>query len=161
VQTSCAVGLGSNLDDPQAQLTRAFTALGQLPNTHLVARSPLYQSAAVGPTQPDYINACALLHTQLAPIALLDALQAIELAHKRERKVHWGPRTLDLDLLLYGEQAIQLPRLTVPHPYLCERNFVLYPLFDVWPEAKLPDGRTLASLLTHCTMKGLSRLAEH
>lgn len=155
---TCAVGLGSNLGDPKAHLASAVDALSQLPDTELVACSPLYQSVAVGPEQPDYLNACALLRTALAPLALLDQLQAIELAHKRERTQHWGPRTLDLDLLLYGDQTIDLPRLSVPHPYLCERNFVLYPLHDIWPDATLPDGRTLASLITHCTMKGLSRL---
>lgn len=158
--TLCAIGLGSNLDNPAAQLAGAFTKLAKLPDTALLASSPVYQSVAVGPAQPDYFNACALLRTQLAPLALLDALQAIEQAHRRTRTLRWGPRTLDLDLLLYGQQAIDLPRLTVPHPHLCERNFVLYPLHDIWPEASLPDGRTLASLLTHCTMKGLSRLPE-
>ncbi|UTA48664.1 2-amino-4-hydroxy-6-hydroxymethyldihydropteridine diphosphokinase [Simiduia sp. 21SJ11W-1] len=155
---TCAIGLGSNLGDPRAQLARAFEGLSALPGTRLVARSSLYQSVAVGPTQPDYLNACALLHTSLEPLALLDQLQAIEQAHKRERLTHWGPRTLDLDLLLYGNQRIDLPRLTVPHAYLCERNFVLYPLHEIYPQACLPDGRTLASLLEQCTMKGLSRL---
>ena len=160
MSVDCAIGLGSNLGDSRAHITGALAALAQLPQSKLLACSALYKSAPVGPEQPDYLNACVRLQTDLEPIALLDALQTIELAHKRERSVHWGPRTLDLDMLLYGDQAIDLPRLTVPHPFLCERNFVLFPLHDVWPDAHLPDGRTLASLLTQCTMKGLSRLTD-
>lgn len=161
MSTRVAIGLGSNLDNPVAQIEQALRELDQLPQTQLLASSPLYGSKAVGPTQPDYVNACACLQTQLAPLTLLDALQALEQAHKRVRKAHWGPRTLDLDLLLYGNQSIDLPRLTVPHPYLCERNFVLYPLADIWPDATLPDGRTLDSLLAGCTMEGLWPLDQN
>lgn len=155
-----AIGLGSNLDNPVAQIEQALVELGQLPLTRLVCASPLYGSKAVGPEQPDYINACARLQTTLEPIALLDALQALEQSHRRVRKLHWGPRTLDLDLLLYGTMAIDHPRLTVPHGFLTQRNFVLYPLADVWPDAQLPDGRTLDSLLAACTMEGLWRLGH-
>lgn len=152
------IGLGSNLEDPLAQVKRAFAELADIPQTSLLARSSIYSSHAVGPEQPDYINAVALLDTQLAPLALLDALQAIEQAHQRVRIQHWGPRTLDLDLLLYGAQTINEERLKVPHPYLTQRSFVLYPLADITPNLHLPDGTPLADLLRSCTADGLLRL---
>jgi 2-amino-4-hydroxy-6-hydroxymethyldihydropteridine diphosphokinase len=152
------IGLGSNLEDPLAQVTGAFIELAELPLTSLLTRSGLYSSRAVGPEQPDYINAVALLDTQLAPLALLDALQAIEQAHQRVRIQHWGPRTLDLDLLLYSDQIIEEERLTVPHPYLTQRSFVLYPLADITPNLHLPDGTPLADLLSRCPADGLLRL---
>jgi 2-amino-4-hydroxy-6-hydroxymethyldihydropteridine diphosphokinase len=154
------IGLGSNLEDPLAQVTGAFVELAELPLTSLLARSSLYSSHAVGPEQPDYINAVALLDTQLAPLALLDALQAIEQAHQRVRIQHWGPRTLDLDLLLYSDQVIDEERLTVPHPYLTQRSFVLYPLADITPNLHLPDGTPLADLLSRCPADGLLRLSS-
>ena len=144
------IGLGSNLEGPLAQVNCAFDELAELPLTSLLARSSIYSSHAVGPEQPDYINAVALLDTRLAPLALLDALQAIEQAHQRVRIQHWGPRTLDLDLLLYGDQIIEEERLTVPHPYLTQRSFVLYPLADITPNLHLPDGTRLADLLSRC-----------
>jgi len=152
------IGLGSNLEEPLAQVQRAFTELARIPDTALLARSAIYSSHAVGPEQPDYINAVALLDTQLAPLALLDALQALEQAHQRVRIQHWGPRTLDLDLLLYGDQIIAEERLTVPHPYLTQRSFVLYPLADITPTLHLPDGTALADLLGRCPADGLLRL---
>lgn len=154
------VGLGSNLEDPLEQINRAFGELGNLPATQLVARSALYQSRAIGPEQPDYINAVALLETSLEPLALLDSLQAIEQAHRRVRLQHWGPRTLDLDLLLYGDETIQHPRLGVPHPYLTQRAFVLYPLADIDPNLQLPDGQPLQALINQCPFEGLVRLPE-
>ena len=155
------VGLGSNLEDPLAQVMCAFDELAEIANTHLLARSSIYSSLPVGPAQPDYINAVALLDTQLTPLALLDALQAIEQAHQRVRIQHWGPRTLDLDLLLYADQIIDLERLKVPHPYLSQRNFVLYPLADITPNLHLPDGTALADLLSRCPADGLVRLPSH
>lgn len=152
------IGLGSNLDNPLAQVTRAFAELAELPQTSLLARSAIYSSHAVGPEQPDYINAVALLDTQLAPLALLDVLQAIEQTHQRVRIQHWGPRTLDLDLLLYSDQIIDEERLKVPHPYLTQRSFVLYPLADITPNLHLPDGTLLADLLSRCPAEGLQRL---
>ncbi len=152
------IGLGSNLGDPLAQVKRAFAELAELPQTTLMASSAIYSSHAVGPEQPDYINAVALLKTQLAPLALLDALQATEQAHQRVRIQHWGPRTLDLDLLLYGDQVINEERLQVPHPYLTQRSFVLYPLADITPTLHLPDGTPLADLLSRCPADGLRRL---
>lgn len=154
------IGLGSNLEDPLAQVTRAFAELAQIPNTSLLARSAIYSSRAIGPEQPDYINAATLLDTRLAPLALLDALQAIEQTHQRVRIQHWGPRTLDLDLLLYGDEIIAEERLRVPHPYLTQRSFVLYPLADITPDLHLPDGTPLADLLKCCPADGLVRLSS-
>lgn len=154
------IGLGSNLEDPLAQVSTALQELKLLPDTTLAARSSLYRSDPVGPPgQPDYINAVAALDTRLEPEALLDALQAIEQMHQRVRKIHWGPRTLDLDLLLYGDQVISTPRLTVPHAYMTERNFVLWPLAELEPELILPDGRPLNTLLQHCPLGTLEKIS--
>ena len=154
------IGLGSNLEDPLAQVSTALQELTQLPDTTLAARSSLYRSDPVGPPgQPDYINAVAALDTRLEPEALLDALQAIEQMHQRVRKIHWGPRTLDLDLLLYGDQVISTPRLTVPHAYMTERNFVLWSLAELAPELILPDGRPLNTLLQHCPLGTLEKIS--
>ncbi len=154
------IGLGSNLEDPLAQVSTALQELKLLPDTTLAARSSLYRSDPVGPPgQPDYINAVAALDTRLEPEALLDALQAIEQMHQRVRKIHWGPRTLDLDLLLYGDQVISTPRLTVPHAYMTERNFVLWPLAELAPELILPDGRSLNTLLQHCPLGTLEKIS--
>lgn len=152
------IGLGSNLDDPLAQVMRAIDELSALPQTQLVQRSAIYSSKPVGPEQPDFINAVALLDTHLAPLALLDALQAIEQDHQRVRIQHWGPRTLDLDLLLYGDQVIATERLTVPHPYLTQRGFVLYPLADITPDLQLPNGSRLPDWLRQCPPDGLVKL---
>jgi 2-amino-4-hydroxy-6-hydroxymethyldihydropteridine diphosphokinase len=154
------IGLGSNLEDPLAQVSTALQELRLLPDTTLAARSSLYRSDPVGPPgQPDYINAVAALDTRLEPETLLDALQAIEQMHQRVRKIHWGPRTLDLDLLLYGDQVISTPRLTVPHAYMTERNFVLWPLAELAPELILPDGRPLNTLLQHCPLGTLEKIS--
>jgi len=154
------IGLGSNLDEPRKQVSTALTELSELPDTSLVAHSSLYRSDPVGPAgQPDYINAVAALDTRLEPEALLDALQAIEQAHRRVRKIHWGPRTLDLDLLLYGSEVISTPRLSVPHPFMTERNFVLWPLAELAPELVLPDGRTLDELLRQCPLGTLEKIS--
>ncbi|HEY8941085.1 MAG TPA: 2-amino-4-hydroxy-6-hydroxymethyldihydropteridine diphosphokinase [Cellvibrio sp.] len=155
------IGLGSNLDDPLDQVQRAFNELDSLAGTRLLKRSSLYQSRAIGPEQPDYINAVAQLETRLAPLELLDALQNIEQTHRRVRLQHWGPRTLDLDLLLYANETIQHPRLSVPHPYLTQRGFVLYPLADLDPNLHLPDGQSLQALLKQCPFEGLVRLPEN
>jgi 2-amino-4-hydroxy-6-hydroxymethyldihydropteridine diphosphokinase len=156
--TLAYIGLGSNLEAPLAQVFRAFDELSALPQTSLIKRSALYSSKPIGPEQPDFINAVALLDTQLAPLELLDALQALEQAHQRVRIQHWGPRTLDLDVLLYGAQCIATERLTVPHPYLTQRSFVLYPLADITPDLQLPDGSRLSDLLYQCPPDGLIKL---
>ena len=129
------IGLGSNLDDPLAQVTKAVTELAAIANTKVVAVSPWYQSTPIGPEQPDFINGVAALETELSPIAMLDALQAIEQDHQRVRDIHWGPRTLDLDLLLFGDACIDSPLLTLPHPHIAARDFVLVPLLQIAPDA--------------------------
>lgn len=157
--TMAYIGLGSNLEDPLAQVERAFVELDALPQTRLLQRSAIYCSRPVGPEQPDFINAVALLETQLQPLALLDALQAIEQAHQRVRIQHWGPRTLDLDVLLYGNNVIHNERLSVPHPYLTQRSFVLYPLADIDADLTLPDGSQLRDWLARCPPEGLRKLS--
>lgn len=153
------IGLGSNLANPRAQIEQAFAELAEVPKSTLLGRSALYSSTAVGPgEQPDYVNAAALLQTELTPLQLLDVLQSIEQAHQRLRIEHWGPRTLDLDILLLDQQTIDSERLKVPHPYLTERNFVLYPLADIAPTLHLPDGRNLQELIAQCPRDGLARL---
>ncbi len=153
------LGLGSNLEQPARQLSRALEALAALPRSRLACVSAVYRSAAVGPgSQPDYLNAVAGLDTALAPLALLTRLQAIELGQGRVRTVRWGPRTLDLDLLLYGQRKIDTPRLQVPHPRLAERDFVLYPLAEIAGEGLLlPDGTDIATLLRRCPRGDLTR----
>ncbi|WP_313055002.1 2-amino-4-hydroxy-6-hydroxymethyldihydropteridine diphosphokinase [Pseudomonas lopnurensis] len=156
------IGLGSNLADPQRQLRGALQALAELPQSRLVGVSSLYASDPLGPTdQPRYVNAVAALDTALAPLALLDALQAIERAQGRERKAErWGPRTLDLDILLFGDRLIDEPRLQVPHYHLQARAFVLYPLAEIAPrDLQLADGRSLDELLAACPFRGLERLS--
>ena len=151
------IGLGSNLENPRAQVEQALEELAAIPQSNLLAKSSLYSSAPVGPgEQPDYINAAALLETSLTPLALLDSLQAIEQRHQRVRIEHWGPRTLDLDILLLDKQTIDSERLMVPHPYLTQRNFVLYPLADIAPELLLPDGTSLQQLIAQCPRDGLA-----
>ena len=149
----CFIGLGSNLEDPISQVSEALKELGHIPNTRVINQSRLYRSDPVGPAgQPDYINAVAELHTELSPIELLDALQSIEQAHQRRRLVRWGPRTLDLDILLVDRELIVTERLTVPHPYMHEREFVLYPLAEIAPDLLLPNGESLSTLLARCPM---------
>ncbi len=150
------IALGSNLDDPGQQLQQALAALAALPQSTLRGCSPPYRTRAVGPgDQPDYLNAVCELETALEPLALLDQLQAIEQAQGRRRDLHWGARTLDLDLLLYGDQTLDLPRLQVPHPRLFERDFVLHPLADLAPGLCFPDGTTLRSRLDSCPVQNL------
>ena len=153
------IGLGSNLDNPRSHVERGLKELNAITNSQLIAHSALYCSRAVGPEQPDYINAVALINTQLTPLALLNELQAIEQAHHRVRLEHWGPRTLDLDILLIDQHVITSERLTVPHLYLTQRNFVLYPLADITPELILPCGTALTTLLAANPPNGLARLA--
>lgn len=155
----CYIGLGSNLENPRQQVEDAFEELAGLDHCKLVARSSIYRSDPVGPQdQPDFINAVAALDTSLEAHALLDELQRLEQQHRRVRERHWGPRTLDLDLLLYGDQTINTERLTVPHAFMCERTFVLWPLAEIVPELKLPDGQSLCQLLVAYPMGSLERL---
>lgn len=155
----CFVALGSNLDNPAQQLQRALATLGASAECRLGAVSGFYGNAAVGPgEQPDYINAVAELHTRLQPEALLDLLQRVERDQGRQRDVRWGARTLDLDLLLYGDLTLDTPRLQLPHPRMFERDWVLYPLADIAPELHFPDGSPLATRLDSCPDRGLQRL---
>lgn len=143
------VALGSNLDNPLAQIDAALSALARLAETRLVARSPLYRNRALGPgRQPDYINAVAALVTGLDPHDLLDAVQDIEISRGRERKPErWAPRVIDLDILLYGELQVSDGRLTLPHPEMHRRRFVLQPLSDIAPELEIPGHGPVQDLL--------------
>ncbi|MGD1991042.1 MAG: 2-amino-4-hydroxy-6-hydroxymethyldihydropteridine diphosphokinase [Chromatiales bacterium] len=132
--TRAYIGLGSNLDNPRDQVLDALRELALEEGIQLLAQSSLYLSEPMGPQdQPEFINAVAVIETTLEPLVLLEVLQAIEKKHARKRERHWGPRTLDLDLLLYGEERISHPDLTVPHPGIPERSFVLLPLREVAP----------------------------
>ncbi|WP_374328868.1 2-amino-4-hydroxy-6-hydroxymethyldihydropteridine diphosphokinase [Azonexus sp.] len=153
------IALGANLGDPASTLRTAFAALAELPDSRLLARSALYLSAPVGLTgQPDFVNAAAHIETTLPPEALLDALFAIEQQFGRLRGERNGPRTLDLDLLLYDQQVISTPRLTLPHPRLHLRAFVLLPLADLDPALRIPGRGTLAAWLPAVATQGIRRL---
>lgn len=144
------VGIGSNLHAPLQQVLTGIQALSTHPHLRHIQSSPIYQSKPVGPQdQPDFINGVIYFQTRLAPHDVLDVLQKIEQAHGRVRKRHWGERTLDLDLLIYGTSEIHTPRLTVPHPFMLERGFVLYPLADLAPQQVLSNGLTAEQSLTN------------
>ncbi|MGY2399492.1 2-amino-4-hydroxy-6-hydroxymethyldihydropteridine diphosphokinase [Pseudomonas sp. SDO5271_S396] len=152
------IGMGSNLAAPDQQLRSAVEALALLPGTTLAGVSAFYQSDSLLPGQPRYTNAVAAVDSSLAPLELLDALQAIENDQGRERMERWGPRTLDLDILLFGDRAINEPRLKVPHYQMHLRAFVLYPLAELAPSTlQLPDGQQLSDLLAACPFVGLER----
>jgi 2-amino-4-hydroxy-6-hydroxymethyldihydropteridine diphosphokinase len=151
------VGLGANLGDSAATLRAALRELAAIPGITDCAASPFYRSAPVQASGPDFVNAVARVHTRLPPLALLDALQAIEKRHGRERPHRNAPRTLDLDLLLYGDLRLDTPRLTLPHPRMAERAFVLMPLRDLEPGLRL-DGATLPVLLARCGDQAIARL---
>lgn len=154
------IGLGSNLDEPLAQVRQALVELGKLPLTTLHGASSLYASRPVGPQdQPDFVNAVAAIDTALSPLALLDQLQALEQRHRRRRLRHWGPRTLDLDLLLFDDTRIDRPRLRVPHPHLCDRAFVLVPLAELTHTLYI-EGEPLSHWIERLDDQGLQRLVE-
>ena len=143
-----AVALGSNLEDPEAQVQRGFDEIAALPGTEIVRRSRLYRTAPVGfVDQPDFVNACALLETSLAPRELLDALLAVEERRGRVREIPNGPRILDLDIVLYGDTVVDEPGLRIPHPRAHQRAFVLVPLVEVWPDAVIPGHGTARECL--------------
>lgn len=156
------IGLGSNLDEPRNQVNRALAELDSLPRTRLLSRSSLYRSVPLGPQdQPDYINAVAAVETELAAAELLAELQRLENGHGRQRGAQrWGPRTLDLDLLLYGQERIDTPGLSVPHPGLSVRNFVLYPLREIAPDLAVPGMGSVAGLAEACGGEGLEKIEE-
>ncbi|MBD8513034.1 2-amino-4-hydroxy-6-hydroxymethyldihydropteridine diphosphokinase [Photobacterium sp. 2_MG-2023] len=151
------IAIGSNLNDPVNQAYQALTALRQACDLSVVAESSLYCSTPMGPQdQPDYINAVVAVDTELTPLALLDLTQKIEQLHGRVRKAErWGPRTLDLDILLYGNLQHHCERLTIPHYGMKAREFVLYPLAEIAPELVLPDGTALTDLLPEVDRNGL------
>jgi 2-amino-4-hydroxy-6-hydroxymethyldihydropteridine diphosphokinase len=146
------IGIGSNLGNPVAQVQEAIAELEAIPDSILIARSSLYSSKPMGPPgQPDYVNAVVAIDTVLSPQALLQDLQTIEARQGRERAAEkWGPRTLDLDLLLYGGKVINTVALTIPHPGLHERDFVLIPLEEIAGDINIPGRGTLRAFLSRC-----------
>lgn len=153
------IGLGSNLDGPEERVTAAMAALAALPQTRLVTRSSLWRTPPVGPVaQPPFINAVAGLLTQLAPTALLEHLIGIERAAGRQREQRWGPRTLDLDLLVHGDVQLDVPGLHLPHPEMHQRAFVLYPLAELAPDLWVPGRGRVAALRAGADSTGLERL---
>jgi 2-amino-4-hydroxy-6-hydroxymethyldihydropteridine diphosphokinase len=154
------IGLGSNLANPAEQIKAARAAIADIAGVQELAFSSVYHSPPMGPQdQPDYVNAVMAIATELPPIDLLRCLQQIENEQGRVRKAErWGARTLDLDVLIYGEQEINLPDLIVPHTGLAERAFVLYPLFEIAPQLIVPGKGAIATLLADCPRNGLERL---
>ncbi len=149
--TRCYLGLGSNLNTPQRQLRQALMSLSKLPRSVIVAKSMIYSSKAYGVrSQPTFCNMVIAVDTTLSAQDLLYCCQRIEKIHQRVRKKRWGPRTLDIDLLLYSDCTIRQAGLKVPHPEMINRDFVLTPLLEIYPQAKLPNGDSLSSYLKHC-----------
>ncbi|HAT1651084.1 TPA: 2-amino-4-hydroxy-6-hydroxymethyldihydropteridine diphosphokinase [Klebsiella oxytoca] len=147
--TLAYIAIGSNLASPLEQVNAAVNALAEIPDSRVINVSSFYRTPPLGPQdQPDYLNAAVALETSLAPEALLDYTQRIELQQGRTRKAErWGPRTLDLDIMLFGEQVLNTPRLTVPHYDMKNRGFMLWPLFEIAPELRFPDGLALRDVL--------------
>jgi len=157
--TKAFIGLGANLGDPEAQVRRAFAALTELPGTRLLAASSLYRSAPVGYTvQPDFVNAVAQIETRLGAEALLRELLATEARFGRVRQFPNAPRTLDLDLLLYGDRVIAEPGLVVPHPRMHERAFVLAPLAEIAPDTMIPGKGRAGALLAACVDQKIEKI---
>lgn len=155
------IGLGSNLEDPRSQLLRAFAELDELPDTRLIARSSLYRSAPVGYTdQPEFVNAVAKIVTALMPQDLLQALLQIEHRHGRERTFRNAPRTLDLDVLLYDDAQLHEHGLTIPHPQMHLRTFVLQPLLEIAPDCMIPAMGSAQQALNACHGPVLEKLAD-
>jgi len=157
------IGLGSNLDGPSGQIQRALMELVVLPRTRLLAHSHLYKSRPLGPqNQPDYINAVAMLTTGLAPLELLHSLRKLEEGHGRwrVRERRWGARSLDLDILVYGDIRLQSPELTLPHPGVHLRSFVLYPLAELAPTLVIPGHGPVQTLRDHCHTPPIERYEE-
>ena len=157
--TLAYVGLGANLGEPRRQLTEAIVAMSGLPETRLAGHSSFYRTAPVGfADQPEFLNAVAALDTRLAPGALLEGLQGIERRHHRERSFPNAPRTLDLDLLLFGDEQFARPGLTVPHPRMHERAFVLRPLLELDPAISIPGKGKASVLLSACASQKIERM---
>ncbi len=153
------IGLGSNLNDPESQLRQGFAALAGLTDCRNLLASDLYLSLPFGDVdQPNFVNAVAAMETRCSPQALLTALQGIEHSQGRTRELRWGPRTLDLDILLYGGEIVDQPDLIIPHPGLLQRDFVLYPLFEIASEIVIPGHGRIRGCLAACPNRGLQRL---
>ena len=155
------IGLGSNMKSPSEQILKALHVIHNHAQISIQKCSHLYSSAPMGPQdQPDYVNAVCKITTSLSPIELLDALQEIEQLHGRERKGDkWGPRTLDLDILLFNNLSMSNERLTLPHYGMSDREFVLVPLFEIAPDMNMQNGKSLAAWVADCSLSGLKRLA--
>lgn len=154
---TAAIGLGANLGQPDEQVRQAIERIAALPKTRLKARSPLYKSAPMGPPQPDYCNAVTVVETELLATELLEALQRLEAEAGRDRGGdRWCARELDCDLLLYGAVQQDRPGLTLPHPGIALRNFVLVPLSDIAPEIEIPGVGRAGELAARCSREGLA-----
>lgn len=160
--TRACIGLGSNLADPVWQVRSGISALSQIPESTVRGTSSLYRSVPLGTReQPDFINAVVSLETALEPDDLLSRLQEIELAHGRDRSNgYWGPRTLDLDILVYGDQLIRSERLTIPHPEIPHRNFVLCPMLEIDSNMWIPGMGSAKELLLRIGLQGINKI-EH
>lgn len=160
--TVAYIALGSNLQDPVKQVTKAFEAIAALADTQLLAYSSLYKTAPVGyDHQPDFINAVAKVETQLPPLELLRQLLAVEASFGRERPFPNAPRILDLDLLLYGDVCMQTQELTLPHPRMHERGFVLLPLAEIAPDLVLTHGQSVVELAKNIQQEDIQILSGH
>ncbi|MEB3292958.1 MAG: 2-amino-4-hydroxy-6-hydroxymethyldihydropteridine diphosphokinase [Synechococcales bacterium] len=163
VSSLCAIALGSNLGSPvgnsQTTLTAALQVLNNTPGMQVITRSHWYRTKAVGPPQPDYLNGCALLRTDLTPLDLMSTLLQVESQFGRIRRERWGARTLDLDLLLFNDQMLLSPRLEIPHPRMAERAFVLVPLAEIAPDWQDPrSGQSIQQLLHQVDCSEVVRL---
>ncbi|MBQ5947863.1 2-amino-4-hydroxy-6-hydroxymethyldihydropteridine diphosphokinase [Massilia sp. ST3] len=153
------IGIGANLGDAQANVLDAIARLGALPGATLLGSSSLYRTAPIDSGGDDYVNAVARIETSLGPQALLEALQEIELAHGRERPYRNAPRTLDVDLLLYGDETIATDTLTIPHPRMHERAFVLAPLLEIAPDARIPGLGPASAFVPQVADQFITRIA--
>jgi 2-amino-4-hydroxy-6-hydroxymethyldihydropteridine diphosphokinase len=161
VRQNIFVGLGSNLDDPRSHVLRAFQELSALPHTHVLQHSSLYRSAPAGyPDQPDFINAVARLETTLSPRELLEAILQLEQTHGRTREFRHAPRTLDIDLLLYQDLQHREQGLTIPHPQMHLRAFVLNPLLEIAPDCAIPGIGSAAAALQACPPQRLEKITD-
>ncbi|RKQ39883.1 2-amino-4-hydroxy-6-hydroxymethyldihydropteridine diphosphokinase [Enterobacter sp. R1(2018)] len=156
--TLAYIALGSNQASPLDQIAHALNAIAAIPQSRVVATSSFYRTPPLGPQdQPDYLNAAVALETELSPEALLDHTQRIELEQGRERKAErWGPRTLDLDIMLFGELTLSTPRLTVPHYDMKNRAFMLVPLLEIAPDCVFPEGLRVADVLATLSRAGIT-----
>ena len=160
-QERAFIGIGANLDDPESSVRRAIASIAAVPETKLTAASSLYRTAPVGYLdQPDFVNAVVAIETRLDPAALLEQLLLIEAQFGRKRSTRNAPRTLDLDLLLHGDQRVNSPRLTLPHPRMAQRAFVLVPLAEIAPDLAVGALGTAAQLLSLVSTDGVERIGE-